>query len=97
MKKVILNFMLIFLLIACDKQEEYVAGVVKEYGDLALDGCGWVILVSSNVYNPIELPIQYHEDNLEVLIKYDLLNTKANCGFALEVYKEINVNEIRKR
>src|SRR5690606_19887160 len=97
---IILSFVLtvLFPLWSCeDKQDEFITGVVKDYGDPALDGCGWVIMVSSNVFKPLELPIQYHENDLEVLIKYDLLNSKANCGFALEVYENINVKEIRKK
>lgn len=84
---------------SCKKEENSLQptdAVIRDYGDPAVNGCGWVILVSSSVYKPINLSPEFYLDSLEVKIKYELLSTKANCGFQKDVYSEIKIKYIEK-
>jgi len=85
---------------SCKKEENSLQlndAVIRDYGDPAVNGCGWVILVSSNVYKPINLSPEFYIDSLEVKMKYELLSTKANCGFQEDVYSEIKIKHIEKK
>ncbi len=84
-----------FLFSACKKEEELENGIVKDFGSVSLDGCGWAVEILSNIYKPIELPIEYQVNNLNVKIKYTILNSKTNCGWAQDVYDEIEIHEIK--
>ena len=86
----------IFIISACEKEGEFVNAVILDGGDPALDGCGWLIEISSVSYKPQNLPDIFKVDSMEVEIKYNKLNTKADCGFAQDVFDEISLDEIKE-
>ena len=98
MKRIIvmMHFLVLFLF-ACKDKYEFENAVVKDFGSPAVDGCGWVIEISSEIYKPMELPQAFQVDELPVKVKYERLSSKANCGFAQNVYHQIDIREIEKR
>ena len=94
---IIMLSLLTVLFFACKDKYEFENVVVKDFGSPAVDGCGWVIEISSEIYKPLDLAQEFQIDELPVRIKYELLSSKANCGFAQNVYYEIEIREIEKR
>ncbi len=98
MKRIIpFALLMIMTLSSCNKEDNFESAVVRDFGDPAVDGCGWVVDISSIIYKPKNLPTEFEVDNLEVKMKYDKLDSKTNCGFALDVYDEIHIKEIYKK
>ena len=53
-------------------------------GDLAVDGCGWLIKIDDNTegyYHPDKLADNLKVDSLSVKITYSHTKQKFNCGF----------------
>ena len=71
--------------------------IIRDFGNLVVDGCGWVVDISSKIYKPENLPSEFEIDELEVKIKYDTLSSKANCGFVVDFLDEIYINEIYRK
>jgi len=69
--------------------------VVRNFGDPALDGCGWVLDVSETIYKPRNLPGEYKVDSLDVKIRYKVLDS-VNCGLIRNAFSEIFITEIKK-
>ncbi len=70
--------------------------VIRNYGDPALDGCGWVVDVSSTIYMPKNLAPEFHTDGLEVKIKYEELG-RVNCGLVKDAHLSMQIEEIQKK
>jgi len=49
-------------------------------GDIAADGCGWLVKIDSNYYHADNLPDQFQKDNLNVNINYNSLTSKFQCS-----------------
>lgn len=60
-------------------------GRVLDTGPVAADGCDWVILIDSTQYHPEELPAAFQQNDLEVLVKYQLLPDTFFCGWAVQL------------
>jgi len=69
---------------------------VRFLGDPALDGCGWVIKISSENHTPTNLPPEFTVDGLEVRIKYKELDL-VNCGMVKDAHHAIILEEIKKK
>jgi hypothetical protein len=69
--------------------------VIRDFGDPALDGCGWVVDVSSIIYKPQNLLPKYRIDSLEVRIKYEVLDS-VNCGLVKNAHSTIFIEEIHR-
>jgi len=70
--------------------------VIRDFGDPALDGCGWVVDVSSKIYKPQNLLSEYRIDSLEVRIKYKILDS-VNCGLVKNAHSAIFIEEIHRK
>lgn len=86
---------------ACDNNNEdeiihYVDAIVKNLGDMTIDGCGWVIEISDSNYRPLNLTEKFKADNLKIKLTYDKMASVSPCGFSQPI-KEINIKEITKR
>lgn len=90
MKNLILVFSYSILLISCSKNN-FVNGTVKDFGEPAADGCGWVIEIGNEIFKPINLDAQFEQDQLPIRLDYQKLNSKANCGFQIDAYDEIEI------
>ena len=78
------------------EEERFGNAIIRDFGDIAVDGCGWVVDVSSEIYKPQNLPAEFEIDSLEVQIEFDTLASKARCGFVMEAFFEIHIIEISK-
>jgi len=43
-----------FITLSCDKND-FVDATIYDYGEPALDGCGWVVEVGNEIYKPTNL------------------------------------------
>ncbi|MEM7085330.1 MAG: hypothetical protein AAF489_04060 [Bacteroidota bacterium] len=68
--------------------------VIRDYGDPALDGCGFVVDIDSKIYMPKNLPKEYQVDELKVKMKFEVRDS-TRCGM-IQYYEAISINEIRK-
>lgn len=94
MKKVIILFLTAIVILGCNKQKA-VNGIVKDYGPVELDGCGWVIEVNAVAYKPLNLDTQFKVDNLEIKFDFKKLNSRADCGLNADAFDEIKILKIR--
>ncbi len=69
--------------------------VIRDFGDSALDGCGWVVDVSSIIYKPQNLFPEYRIDSMKVRIKYKVLDS-VNCGLVKNAHSAIFIEEIHR-
>ncbi|HAQ69972.1 MAG TPA: hypothetical protein DCR48_03255 [Flavobacteriales bacterium] len=83
-----------FITLSCDKND-FVDATVYDFGEPALDGCGWVIEVGSEIYKPTNLASQYQIDQLEIKIDFEKLSSRANCGLLPNAYQEIEINKVK--
>lgn len=79
--------------ITCNSCED---AFIRYYGDPSLDGCGWVVDASSTIYMPNNLSPEFYVDNLEVRIKYKVLE-RVNCGLVKDAYLSIFIEKIYKK
>lgn len=102
---IFLSFITILVISSCSKEEGIVNGslcdncedaVIRDFGDPALDGCGWVVDVSTIIYKPQNLLPEFEIDGLEVQIRYDILDS-TNCGFNQFAFNAIFITEIHKK
>ena len=76
--------LVLFIIASCDKYDkpswEKSQATVSYAGPIALDGCGWLIILPNNeVYKPENLPEEFMINDLEVMITYKILET-FTCG-----------------
>ena len=96
MRLLIFSIICILALSACKKEDNYIHAVVIDGGDIAVDGCGWLLVLELNsvTCKPVNLHDDFKIDGLEVAISYTLLDSKADCGFAQDVHNEISLQHI---
>ena len=92
MKRIALIFSIIFL-ISCSK-EKSVNGIVRDYGPIEVDGCGWVIQVGNDIFHPVNLDDQYKVDSLEIQFDFKKLGSEFYCGLLPTPYEEIKILSI---
>jgi hypothetical protein len=82
---------------SCRKEPFYNvrSAVVINGGDEQVDGCGWLIEISNHTYKPQFLPEEFRVNNLKVLVKYSLLEEKADCGWWQDAFDAIAIEDIR--
>lgn len=108
MKRVIYLFFLFFLILSlsCKDDESIPKDSLKMEATIVWDGgpdsCNAFMLKKNNengtftYYKPDQLPKEFKEDNLPVIIYYYLTKDTYNCGFGGEVPIVI-INQIKKK
>ena len=94
LKITLLLFLILVSFLSCKKDSIIVSGKIIDGGDVAVDGCGWLVEIGSETYTPTNLETQYQIHNLNIELEYRLLGSKANCGFIIDTYDEIEILEI---
>ncbi len=74
---------------------ECLEAVIRNFGDPALDGCGYVVDVNSQIFMPKNLPSVYKVEDLQVELKYEVQDS-TRCGM-IQFYPAILIKEIRKK
>lgn len=107
-RQIIIGLICVFLLgatiISCkkngqnDQNGQLTDAIVINYGDPAIDGCGWVvkIIATDSVYSPKNLPEMYQVGNLKVRISYTKLQTRFPCGDTPFGPRQIQLDTITK-
>lgn len=71
-------------------------GLVIYSGEVAADGCGWLIKVGTNWYHPENLESDFKKTDLEVFVCFDFTGEKFYCGLSGEGVPVIQIRDIRK-
>lgn len=93
MRNIIVYIIILSLtLAACEKfhfpeENEWDEGVVYFTGDIAVDGCGWLLLSEGKSYHLSDLPKRYQVDGLDVWFKANTLAETFKCGLAQEQFQ----------
>ena len=101
--KCVLFLMLAVVMLAgsCDNMSDQglqtTNGLVLNYGDPEVDGCGWVIKVDTVVYSPVNLDLAFKQNSLKVKVEYQVLNTYFSCGWRTPGYRQIKIISIKKQ
>ncbi|RYE17511.1 MAG: hypothetical protein EOP42_32170 [Sphingobacteriaceae bacterium] len=103
-KQLAIILLLLVVIFSCKKDNnganKGVSATVFYTGEIALDGCGWLIGNENKVFlgHPVNLPDAYKKDNLPIVINYHLLNSKYQCSTnASFVLTDIYIDAIRKQ
>ena len=101
-KKILATIGILFFLIGgtgCDKKNDSELqiqnGLVLNYGEPALDGCGWVIQLNKVDYSPVNLDAKFQKDSLKVAVEYQILKSTFNCGWGGHGYQQIKITSIK--
>jgi hypothetical protein len=84
MKKLIIIPILCLLAVtSCKKHKNPCtsSGLVYYRGDVAIDGCDWVININGTEYHPETLDIGYQQDSLTMYMDYELTGDTFVCGW----------------
>lgn len=84
-----------FAAISCQK-EKNTSAIIRDYGPIAADGCGWMIDIDGAIYKATNLDSAFHKDGLEVKVDYRLVDTDFVCGLAAISYDQIEISKIRE-
>jgi len=93
----LLAFALGFL--ACEKEHppvdtDWKEGVIHFTGEVALDGCGWLLLSEGESYHVSNLEEKYKQDGLDVWFKGSDLAETFSCGLAQTKYDVKEIDEM---
>jgi hypothetical protein len=80
----------------CSKNETTYAGLIRYSGDVAVDGCGWVIDMETGTYHPTNLATEFQQDSLHVDFSYKDISGSFNCGFGSSL-KQIEITAMQKQ
>lgn len=81
---------------SCKKSETTYSALVRYSGDIAVDGCGWVLDMESGTVHPTNLEVEFQQDSLLVEISYKESSGTFNCGFGTSL-KQIELLSISKQ
>jgi hypothetical protein len=93
MKNAAILIIIILLAFSCNK-ENNANGVIRDFGPIEVDGCGWVVQVGNETFHPVNLEAQYKVDNLEIVFDYKKLGSEFYCGLLPSPYPEIEILSI---
>jgi hypothetical protein len=93
----------VFMITSCriepneDCEYGYKKGVVIYAGAPETDGCGWLIVIDSISYHPVNLSVDYQVSDLSILIKYEFeaVTDEFRCGRGGMTYPSIRIKEIK--
>lgn len=99
MKQSFIFILMIFAFSACkkDTQIKNENATITFTGDVASDGCGYLIKINSTgtSYHADNLSETYQKDSLPVTISYHLLDKKFSCGLISNNISVIELDAIR--
>ncbi len=103
-KILFIPIMILCMALSCNKEEKQdfilkqnVMGIVRYFGNPAVDGCGWLIEIDSTIYSPLVLDTNFKKDSLKVILDYNILKTTWHCGWREPGYTNIEIKNISKQ
>lgn len=98
--KLLLLSLSVFMLTlsACRKNDSPapIEAKVVNAGAVAADGCGWVIRIGDTNYSPTNLDDKFKETDLNVIVSFEVLSSKFQCGWGQKI-DEIKLLSIKKK
>lgn len=82
-------------IVGCKNPPIYQYGLIRDSGEVAVDGCGWIIEINALPYSPTNLSDDFKQDSLEVEIDFEESGGSFQCGFSTTL-KQINIKEINR-
>lgn len=82
MRKLLLSAAMIALVAtSCNRDKDLLKATVVDSGDIALDGCGYLLDVEGEdkLLKPSNLPTAYMHDGYKVKVKYDANGGGVQC------------------
>ena len=99
--RVFVSFLLVlsFLVVSCEKDKELLGtdweeGVVSFSGEIAVDGCGWLIISEGISYSAVSLPDEFLQDGLDIWYKAKVLREYLVCGLDATELKILEISEV---
>ncbi|MCK5821494.1 MAG: hypothetical protein KAH17_06395 [Bacteroidales bacterium] len=97
-----LLLVLSFLVVSCEKDKELLGtdweeGVVTFSGQVAADGCGWLIISEGVSYSAVSLPEEFLKEGLDIWYKAKVLREYLNCGLVGGQLKILEINDVIKK
>lgn len=85
-----------FATFSCEKVEIVEEAIVLDFGDVAADGCGWLLELEDGelVHATNGIPENLQQDSLKVLIDYEAADGQFQCGLASTTYNQIELTSI---
>ena len=71
--------------------------IIYDTAPIEVDGCGWLVITPNIHYSPTNLEDEYMENELHVLIAYDILTDTLKCGLGPAKLVKIEILEIQKQ
>lgn len=95
-------FTAIILFSSCEKGDipsgtDWEEGVVYFTGEVAVDGCGWLVLSEGESFHPEGLPEGFQVDGLDVWFKSDESKDSFICGLGATVYEVKKIRNITEK
>jgi hypothetical protein len=83
---------------SCKKNTiHYEDGLIIWAGDVAVDGCGWLIQSNNYTFHPTNLTTEFQQDSLQVSVDLKYVNETFSCGLLPSVYNSVEIRNILKR
>jgi len=99
LKYVVVMIIGLSIIYTCEKDDipnnkEFVSAVIINGGPVEVDGCGWLVKIDSVNYHAVNLPENFKENDLSVIIKYREDSTVFLCGRGAVPIPTIYIEEI---
>ncbi len=100
MKKLFLFISIISMsIMACDSDDaviqEVTGRIFEATSQAGLDGCGWMVEIDGEVYQPTYLNSQYRQEDLRVFMNVEFLDERANCSVLALAPGLVRIEQIR--
>lgn len=99
-----LYFILISLILFTSCEDEvppvdtdWMEGVVYFTGEVAVDGCGWLVLCEGQSYHVSNLKDEFKVDGLDIWMRGKLLDETFTCGLAQNRYDVFEAERMLKK
>jgi len=98
MKTFLVPFFILIVFSSCKKNKtHYEEGMILWTGDVAVDGCGWLIESSAQIFHPLNLTTEFQQDSLRVLVDLRYANETFTCGLTPSAYPSVEIKNIKRR
>ena len=95
-----------FIFFSCKKDHSCASCIPGTYnanakivwtGPVEGDGCSWAVVINNTYYHAATLSQNFQQDQLNVIVEYQLTNDHFNCGLSGIGYPIINLTKIKLR
>lgn len=77
------------------------SALVLDYGSVALDGCGYLILLGdgtdAELVHPTNLPVNFQKDSVKLLVDFVAVDSQFTCGLQAISYNQVELQLITEK